>query len=728
MTAATTSQPTARHAWLDVFMADPTSGLDDFLSGHARIEPYERADAPDAARLLFGGLPEDDPVRDTLDSALAEWLNTQRLGGVPDLERMQLKRWIRKVSEAFEIIGLLKLRGCSSNLRRRFVLWNSWCDRLAISEQRDGRHAFLRTLALTQRLIAAGEAASPFALEPLWLYICEQAGGAFPKHYLAIGLLGLRMLPEREGMPSKRPWMTGLSCWATSQKPPVKEFERQWWGLKSLYPRIPSHWRKALTETLRQDSAKGIPREIKDWWLGDVQAKDPATAQESQGQSDGVPRLASYSAVQALLKRAQKPLSSIKLDIESLIGNLLRYAEATGDSYYLVTTACNIGMAIIKGTDDHIGRGQLAVQLARQALAWQPTNHYAWALWRDALAKQGAFKAAELVGWETIRRFPENVQWCNQLALLLGNLPGRIPDAELLLRESIERFPKDIVPRNQLAELLISQNRIDEATGVVDDVFSRHLENEVCFDLRARLLSHSGDSEGARDVLLSGRKRFGDDPIFLNHLRMLDDGKPLSLKSAAHRRHADAPVADSKESVGAVVWQRGRLRRIFSERRQQQGDSEWRDEAIQEVQRVLKEDPNLAYAQYLGREMEGQGGKGSADGLFAVAFTDALKRKDADQFASLENSFSGQTQFIDVAKAFLFHDRAAADRAFIWFRHEARGESRAVSALRGFLRQRVDMSSITSGEDFAKQVAANDNIEMDMIEAVLAGDEMLLAA
>ena len=749
-------------------MADPASELDNLLSGLARIEPYESADAPDAARLLFGGLPEGHEALPTLDRAVREWLDSQRAAGVPGLDQLPLERWLRKVSEAFEIVALLKLRLSALDLRQRLVVWNSWCDRLAISAQRDGRYDLLRTLALTQRIVTDSDsAANPFALEPLWLRICKRAGTAFPANYLAVGVLGLRMLPEREGAPSERPWMTGLVNWAFGQKPTVEEFSQQWWALKGLYPRMPSYWRSALTETLQQSSARQIPDEIKDWWLQDVEAKDLPIAQEAESQSVGVPILSPLSAVRSLRQRAHKPLPSIRGEIETLVGERRYYAEVTGESYYLVTTACNIGMAVIKGDDDPVGRGRLAVDLARQALAWEPANVFAWALWRNALAKQGAFEAAELVGWESIRRFPENEQWRSQLALLLANLPGREAEAEHLLRETMERFPHDaiartqlalllanlpgreseaedllsetierfpgeVITRNQLAELLIALGRTDEATGVVDEVFSCHLESEASFDLRARLLYHSGEHKAAKVVLQSGLERIQPNPVLRTHLSMLEMGKALPLKAAAFR-HYDTTIPDpsavgSEVAADTTVWQRGRLCRLFYEYSRRQGDSEWRDMALKEVRHALSEDPNLNYAKYLSRELEGGGGESSASEAFAIAFIDALKRKDADRFARLEKSFSSQTQFVDVAKAFLFGDVPAADRVYAWLTQPTRTEPRTVAALRGFLNERIEITAVESGDAFVKLLAANDNIETDLIESALAGDELLLAA
>ena len=146
------------------------------------------------------------------------------------------------------------------------------------------------------------------------------------------------------------------------------------------------------------------------------------------------------------------------------------------------------------------------------------------------------------------------------------------------------------------------------------------------------------------------------------------------------------------------------------------------------MRRILSEDQNLAYAQYLKRELEGSDAGGPAGGSFAIAFVDALKGKDADRFARLEESFSSQAHLVDVAKAFLFGDRPAADRTLAWLRQDARSEPRSVSALRGFLDLRLDIPAIVDGGAFVKLVAANDNMETDLIESAFAGDELLLVA
>ena len=51
-----------------------------------------------------------------------------------------------------------------------------------------------------------------------------------------------------------------------------------------------------------------------------------------------------------------------------------------------------------------------------------------------------------------------------------------------------------------------------------------------------------------------------------------------------------------------------------------------------------------------------------------------------------------------------------------------------MSALRGFLKQRIGVSPVKSSGAFMKLIASNDNIKDDLIESVLAGDDLLLAA
>jgi hypothetical protein len=265
----------ARHPWIDTFLAHPEKEFAEFLAGYARIEPYGSAETPDAARMLFGPLGPDDAARLALDRTIVSWLDERRREGVPDAEGSRLDRKLRQIMDAIRVVSVLSLPQATANFRSRFLLWNSWVERLAGLSGPDVRAEFLSTLALTQRLVPkAAPKLNRFGLEPLWLTLCERAGSEYPSSYLSIGLLGLRLLPEREGMPSERPWMTGLARWATAQKPELEHFSRQWRALRALYPQTPSYWREALAETLQQEPVRSMPPELQDFWRRDVGLTD----------------------------------------------------------------------------------------------------------------------------------------------------------------------------------------------------------------------------------------------------------------------------------------------------------------------------------------------------------------------------------------------------------------------------------------------------------------------
>jgi hypothetical protein len=198
MALTASHMPPRRHPWLAEFSQAPVAAFGDLLAGYAAVFPYDRADAPDAARMLFGALPADDPLLAELDRAAIGWLEKRRKTELPP-ERPRLQRAIREISEAFEIIALLELSDAAVDLRRRFVVWNEWVSRLVLSPARDARAQYWRTLALTQKLVANTRSGlSDRGLEPLWHRLCRDAGGPLPSRYLDIGLLGLRLLPEDE--------------------------------------------------------------------------------------------------------------------------------------------------------------------------------------------------------------------------------------------------------------------------------------------------------------------------------------------------------------------------------------------------------------------------------------------------------------------------------------------------------------------------------------------------
>src|SRR5262249_40104694 len=159
-----------------------------------------------------------------------------------------------------------------------------------------------------------------------------------------------------------------------------------------------------------------------------------------------------------------------------------RYLNATGDAQYFVRAIHSLGRELIeRGGDNPHARAQKVQALVREGLRWEPYSPYLWALWRDALVADDALDAAELIGWERVRRNPADADARTQLAILLVNSLGKVDEAETLLRETIEKFPDHAVARGELAEFLIFQDRVSEAASILDVALSAGVKNEVIY-------------------------------------------------------------------------------------------------------------------------------------------------------------------------------------------------------------------------------------------------------
>lgn len=704
----------AEHPWIERFLAHPDQELADFLAGYARIEPYERAELPDAARLLFR---HNAHALTVLDGAVGRFLRQERLAGVPAAGPAVLNRKLLQIMDALRLVSLLQLKRTALVLRKEFSLWRSWVERLPGGANVDVRAEYLSTLALTQRLLQDVTDLHRTALEPYWIAVCEQAGGMLPQTYLQIGLLGLRLLPERSGAPNERPWMTGLARWATLRRPPLKVFTQQWLMLKRLYPRPPAHWRVAVAGTLKQRFLRSMPGSIEEYWRGDVGLDRVGAEERAPKKTTILPP--PKDQIDAVLARSHEPVKKITMEANRFISQVERFAEVTGESHYLVRSACNLGMRLLKSgpQEEHGERGKFAVKLARKALNWQPDDVFVWALWRDGLEAEGRFQAAEFVGWEAVRRFPEDPQRRNQLALLLSKLPNRADDAKRLLRETLQRFPNNTVAAHQLAILLARRaESLNEAEALLQKLLQDEPDNQAT---RARL---------ERFVSIRAQGADGD-PSFA-------DTETRPEPSAEPEVEEDLQE-DETDSLFTTVIRGGRLRRMAAY-------MSWNciseDRALEEVRDILATDPNSSYARYLHEQLTGQASSEEAIdvgvGDFGVAFIDALRTKDPKRLARLEEQYPDPTQLYDLARVILFADVEAAKQTVDWLSRRSVGESRPIVALRGFLQQRLD-GAIEDAEEgiivsdldgFLVLVAANDNIRLDLMEAALAPWDLALAA
>jgi hypothetical protein len=722
MAVAAVAAAPKRHPWLDEFVQSPVRGFGDLLAGYAQIAPYERADAPDAARMLFGGLPADDDARLALGPAIVTWLE-QRRREVPPQGRPRQQRWVREICEAFEIIALLDVADAALPLRQRFVTWNEWAGRFVLTAARDARAEYWRMLALTQPAVArmATEQALP-DLTPLWLEICRRSDSDLSHRYLSIGLLGLRRVAVAPNG-SEAPWIAGLAQWAMEHDPSPEKFQAEWLALKPLYPRSDRRWRELIGHLLETTPFRDAGIKAPAWWLGD---RDFAPMQRDNFRLTGSSLHAPvWDTAVHEIDHLHSSWDRMERWIDSWLPRHRAYMAATGDSHYFVRSVHGLGTRLVRNDGDQPhARARKAQDLAREGLTWEPFNRHLWSLWREALQAGGALEAAELVGWEWVRRDPDHPDARTQLATLLAGPLNRPTAAEMLLRETIATFPNNAFARCQLAELLIAVDRVDAAEAEVAAAFAAGAVGEATYALLARLRSHRGDSQAAMEAVRDGRLRFTSDAVLRGYERILADGRPLRLQPAAQRQ---IPKADPAAEAGATpddpilesVTRLGNMRRLRA--RAESGDEAERAAALDEVRTILRDDPTFAYAELLAvryglpiQDIDTMPG-------FAVAFEQALAAGDQARLDALAQQQPRLQALILLARALLGDAEAAWTVATLLHTDPPKDEARPIAFLRARLRPllgQVDRKAV------ADIVAANrDHIRRwvhDANEALLA--------
>ncbi len=269
---------------------------------------------------------------------------------------------------------------------------------------------------------------------------------------------------------------------------------REWRLLEGDFPRSADFWETrveaAIAATEHEISERTYHKtktfDAAAWWREDVEV--------GSSSSKGFTYSANPPAREAherILREISSPFATLRPRIDQLVAGHQRYADTTGDVFYLVRTACNVGMRLIQNAPvgETQARGEAAARLAQLAFAYDPANVFAWSLYRDALAAANRLEDAELVGWETIRRFPEDEQWRNQLAERLL----RPEEAAALLKDTITLFPRDAHARNQLATVLAERlQRPEEAAALLKETIAlfpghTHARNQLATVLAERL-------------------------------------------------------------------------------------------------------------------------------------------------------------------------------------------------------------------------------------------------
>lgn len=592
-----TAMQTRRSPWLDRLIADSDKAIDSLLRGVAHLPGLQRASPVEAALALMDEVAEDAPEWALLDGALCRWLRQRRASAESLVERPGgVQRFIRETGEAFRMAWRLELPESSAWIRDTLPDLLRWADGFAHDA----------TFDLGRAVLAAGvHLQSDKELRFLWFRICEEAASSQMRHRLDTALLGLtRMGGERAGGPP-RDVFVGLARWACRLPDDERgkgEVVREWRALKAAFPRLPQFWRgqwEAILEDGRYDHSFTQ-------WLMDA---DPALRTKTNNAPKREPLLPKN--ISGTIKEFEHKVSKDGLSdvlwrqMTLLLDQIERYADLTGNSYYLVTSCTSIAKTVLPYAPGS------ALTLARRALLWAPSNGHAWSVRARALERLGRADLATSVLWEGMRRAPSNPALPHQLALLLsGKGATGDAEAEVLLHKAIAVAPDDEPSHVDLARLLWATGRADAGIDLLRRFVERRGNTASLYTLGSLLIAE-GRFDEAREVLDAYRRRFKADAKSATLERLIQAGaagqeqERRHLLSERRDQDPDLPRApwDAAATESAMAAEDGESRRLEQIGAVTEADLLFRiggaakDEALNRIDRVLFTDTSDAYAQ-----------------------------------------------------------------------------------------------------------------------------------
>lgn len=490
-----------RHPWLDELIAAPDDAVDELLIGVAHLPGFQRASPVEAALGLMGDLPREEPEWAALDGGLTRWLQERRSGTQKLLGRPGgAQRFIRETGEGFRMAWRLDLPQAKSWVHDNFGDLYQWAD---------ASYSLDQTFDLARAVLYAGaHTQTGNEFRPIWFAVCEAAAQPRLRHRLDCALLGLSKLKSPHGQTGGPPpeLIGGLCRWA--EKLPDNDHTKQmvvreWRLIRAAFPRLPDFWRGQWRPLLAETPDKDRPA-FADWLLeADKALKPQANAPKRE------PLLPKKKVVDQLIDKIRDDgLTGILWrSAQTMLGQMERYAEFTGNAYYFVTSATSIANLILP-----VAPG-CALDLMRRALSWAGSDGHAWSVRAKALAQLERPDLAQAALWEGMRRTPSHPSLRHQLALLLSGTAGDglpIREAVALLRKSISIDPMHKQSYPDLARLLWLDGKADEGIDLLQE-FLKHDSNDVALYALALLLTADNRTKEARQAVADYRRLFADD-------------------------------------------------------------------------------------------------------------------------------------------------------------------------------------------------------------------------
>jgi tetratricopeptide (TPR) repeat protein len=486
------------------------------------------------------------------DRGLLAWPEVRRDWEPERIARFGAGAYIAQVDRALVTVTRLRPICTAQSLASDHLSWEEWLTPLRRRDWIDLVDAYDLALAANQndrRFVAR------------WFDRIADAAWCGPgwRRTFRTGLIGLRKLPHPPASQPEARVAAGLAQFAShalehqvlADAEYKRVFEREAAALTTLYPRNPEHWRIVWEGVLGQVADAGHRRVCN--WLAERLAAlgliSSATAPAPQrvpisrnaAQRQPIqPSLPSRAELNALVAQLNRRGFSPELwtNIRAFVARHWRYAEASGESHFVVRTVTNLGHRLLHARPQR----EVVISVrdwAVRALALDPEDGYIWDLWAKALNTLGRQEDALAVQWETLRRFPDDPVPRNRLAEAL-RARRRAALAEAILHDAVRDFPRDAFCRVALAELLRETERPEQAETLLRDTVRDIPGNAACRVALAELLRETERAEEAETLLRDTVRDFPRDAFCRVAL--------ADLWRAAGRLHeAEGLLAETRE-------------------------------------------------------------------------------------------------------------------------------------------------------------------------------------
>ena len=467
--------------WLTAFHAEADTAVSELLWNRFYFGPLNLIERGQLLATWLESIGEASQFAPRLDSALAGWVE-KNWGRFDHPAVTMVSAWtcLASVIEfSAKLPKPLRLSRAASALRKWFPLRERFLGSFSTAPAADPLGTYLAVIAEFQ-----GDDRS---LAGFWQRLCNLPDGV-PFYHARYAILGLRRLKSAniiENGSLRAEVVLGMFRLANAFDRLVRErglseqiaqsnFRRVGVQLAVAYPDSPLWVDHGLHHLL------DMPERPKRWVLEAIHPLAAAVRRERTGanQPHTQPRRPSIQAdpdwanrAGVLVKELNKDHIDSLLDVERLLNEQRRYAEATGDTYFIVRSLCNFASRILRL------RPEVARRWAEEARSWEPHDPYTWAVIKDVLLGQRNIARALSFAWVAWKRFPEDVVARNGLAEVLKRA-GSFPEAEEIYRQTIDLFPEDVVTRNGLADVLKKAGSFPEAEKVYRQTID-HFPEEV---------------------------------------------------------------------------------------------------------------------------------------------------------------------------------------------------------------------------------------------------------